>query len=164
MIWATLNDLKFKGYYLRFITDRFQKWERNLNIFLALTSSGSIAAWAIWDINPLIWAVIIALSQVLTVLKPYFPYFRYVKELNAKCLAIENLNLEVEHLWFRIQNSLIEESQALERYYEIKKEIVHVTSFDDETIFSDSKKAKNQANEKMRIFLKNQYGIDIVIN
>ena len=97
-IWATLNDIKYKGYLLGFVINKFQKWDRNVNIFLAIASSTSIAAWAVWKINPMIWGAIIALSQVLTVIKPYFPYFKYVKELNVKSVKVDLLNIEFEKM------------------------------------------------------------------
>ncbi len=163
-IWATLNNLKFKGFYLSFIVEKFQRWDRNINIFLALTSSGSIAAWAIWNQNPMIWATIIALSQVMTVIKPYFPYFKYVKELNAKCYRIENLNVEIEKLWFKITSDKISEEDAAEEYFEIKKQMVEIFNFNDDTIFGETKKIEKKANERMRIFLKNEYQITINTN
>src|SRR5258706_183583 len=104
-VWSGLCNLKFKGYVLSFLVERFQKWDRSINIFLAVASSTSIAAWAVWKVEPMIWAGIIAFSQLVTVTKPYFPYYKYVKELNSKLLRIENLNLEFEKLWNNIQRN-----------------------------------------------------------
>lgn len=162
-IWAMLCDIKFKTYILSYLVGKYQKWERNMNIFLALASSSSIAAWAIWNKMPFLWSGIIAGSQVLTVIKPFLPYFKYVKELNSKLLRIENINIEIERLWYKIQQFKIDDDEAAENYFEIKKQITEALNFGDDTIFDVDKSLKNKANERMKIFLKSNYNISITL-
>jgi len=162
-IWAELCNLRFKGYCLRFLTIKFQKWDRNVNIFLAISSSGSIAAWAIWESTTLIWGAVIAFSQVITVVKPYFPYFRYTKEINSKTIKIEVLNIEFERLWYKIENKKINEEEAAELYFTYQKEIAEILNFDDDTLFKIDSKIKQKANAKMKIYLRNNHGIHINI-
>lgn len=163
-IWAELCNLRYKGYCLKFLITKFQKWDRNINIFLAIASSGSIAAWTIWNTTPIIWGTIIAVSQVITVIKPYFPYFKYVKEINSKSLKIEVLNIEFERLWYKIQNDKIKDEEASELYFSYQKEIAEILNFNDDTLFRIDGKIKLKANAKMKIYLKNNYGIKININ
>lgn len=163
-IWATLNDMKFKGYCLGLLVDKFQRWDRNINIYLALASSGSVAAWAIWNNYPMLWGGIIAVSQVLTVVKPYFPYFKYVKELNAKSFRVDNLNIEFERLWYKIQHKKITDDEAVEIYFEHKKLIAEIFNFGDDTLFKVTSQIEAKANERMKVFLKNNYDITISIN
>lgn len=163
-IWATLIDTKFKGYCLSFLVDKFQKWDRNINIFLALASSTSIAAWAIWEVNPMIWAAIIALSQVMTVVKPYFPYFKYVKELNTKSSQVDLLNIEFERLWYKLEHRKITTDEGVEIYFDLRKQMTDVFKFSDDTIFDVKSNIEQKSNERMKVFLKNNYGILININ
>ncbi len=158
-IWSLLNNIKFKGYCLGFVVERFQKWDRNINIFLALASSGSIAGWAIWNNYPIVWGSIIASSQVLTVIKPYFPYFKFVKELNKKCYQVDNLSIETERLWYDFRNESIEENIIAERYFDLKKQLTEIFTFGDDTIFNVTKKIENKADECMKTYLKNEYDI-----
>ncbi len=162
-IWALLNDAKYKGYCLGFLIDRYQRWDRNINIFLALASSGSIAAWAIWQINPIIWGIIIASSQVLTVIKPYFPYFKYVKELNDKSSKVDVVNIDLEELWYKLQNVKISDDEAVKNYFTIKKKLTEILKFTDDTIINIDKKIERKANERMQVYLKNNYQILIDI-
>ena len=53
--------------------------EEPINIFLAVTSSGSIGGWVIWDKYSFLWAFIIAASQVINVVKQFLPYKTRVK-------------------------------------------------------------------------------------
>jgi len=163
-IWALLCNTKFKGYCLSILVDKFQRWDRNINIFLAAASSGSIAAWAIWKIYPFVWGLIIAISQIMTVLKPYFPYFKYVKQLNSKCFNVELLNIDIERLWYKIQNGKISEDEAEEIYFDIRKRVTEIENFEDDTIFNVSEKTEQKANKRMQVFLRNNYNISFTID
>jgi hypothetical protein len=162
-IWAALANIKYKGYLIDLLVNAFQRWDRNINIFLALTSSGSIAAWAIWKKYEIIWGIIIALSQIVTVIRPYFPYYKYVKELNAKSLKIENLNIEFERLLDKLQRGKLNEDQAADIYYNLQKEGNEYFNFNDDTVFLVTQKMKLKANISMKYFLKSNYNIEITI-
>jgi hypothetical protein len=162
-VWAVLCDCKFKSYILTYLVEKYQKWDRNINIFLAITSSASIGAWAVWKELPFLWGGIIALSQVLNVVKPYLPYYKLVKELNVKSIRMETLNIDIESLWYKIENKKINEDDTAEKYFEIKKQLAEILNFNDDSIFAVSSKMMAKANERMRIFLKTNYEIEITI-
>ena len=52
-------------FYLDIYAENSYKWDRRINMYGAIASSSSIAAWAIWKEWSYVWAVIIAISQVL---------------------------------------------------------------------------------------------------
>ena len=162
-IWSILCDLKFKEYCIGLLISKFQKIDRNINIFLALTSSGSIAAWVIWKEYPIFWGGIIAVSQVISAIKPYFPYNKYVNELNDRYLKVEFINIGLEQLWYKYSRKKIAEEDSNLQYVEIRKEIANALNFSSDTIFEVDKRIEEKANKKMMIFLKNNYGITIKI-
>lgn len=162
-IWNLLCDLKFKGFILGYLVDKNQKRDRNINIFLAIASSTSIAAWAIWQKYPFLWSGIIATSQILTVIKPYIPYFKYAQELNKKSLTIDNINIEIEKLWFYLQSNKISEDVAAEEYFIIKQKLTEILNFGDDTIFKVTKKMKNKANQRVKNYIKLNYGVETII-
>lgn len=163
-IWTTLCNVRFKSFCLGFLLKKYQKWDRNINVFLAVASSGSIAAWAIWKTSPMIWAIIIAISQVMTVIKPFFPYFKYVKEFNHKCSRMDLLNIEFERLWHKLQNKKINEDEAEEKYFDLRKQMTELFTFGDDTVFDVGGNIEQRANERMKTFLKSNYQLEININ
>lgn len=163
-IWSGLCNIKYKSYLSGLLIERFQKKDRRINILIAVASSGSIAAWAFWQIVPIIWGGIIAASQVAFALKPYFPFSKYVKELNKKSIQIENLTIDYEKLWYKYQYEKIDEDTAVEEYFELKKRQTELLNFSDETILSVGDKTKKEANKRMKIYLKSNFGMTININ
>ena len=82
-------QIKAWTFYLDIYAEDSYKWDRRINIYGAIASSSSIAAWTIWRSWSFIWAAIIAISQVLTAIKQYLPFGRRLKYLQP---FIEDLN------------------------------------------------------------------------
>lgn len=160
-IWATFCNMKFKGFILSLLVSRYQKMDRNLNIFLAIASSGSIAVWAIWKELPLFWSSIIAISQVVTVIKPHFPYSKMIKELNSRCYKMDLLNIELERFWRRFEIETIPTDLAMKILYDQKRSYAEILNFPDDLVFETPTKIENAANGKMRTYLKLQFGVII---
>lgn len=162
-IWATFCNMKFKGFLFGLLVSKYQKLDRSINIFLALASSGSIAAWAIWKDYPILWSSIIALSQVITTIKPYFPYSKVIKELNSRCYKIDLLNIEYERFWNKIQRGKLTEDTIEQFYYDHNKTYAEVLNFPDDLVFDASKEIETKANQRMKTYLKTYHGIEISI-
>ena len=77
--------------------------DRKITGFLAITSSTSIAGWALWKDYSILWASLIAASQVLNALRPVLPYQRRIAPLRALSYAYEDLFLQVEGKWGGIE-------------------------------------------------------------
>jgi hypothetical protein len=160
-IWATFCDVKYKAYLISILVNKYQKWDRNINIFTALASSTSVASWIIWEKYQLIWSIIIVLSQIVTVVKPYFPYFKYVRELSDRSQKIDSLSIDFEKLWHDFQVKTLNTNEASALYFNLKKSLNEILNFGDDIIFSTSKNDEQKANQKMKVYLKNNFNIEI---
>jgi hypothetical protein len=116
-LWHYLQNAKFKADYLCELSKRASTWGNIYSAFLALSSAGSVAAWAVWDQFPYVWAAIVALSQVLHVAKPYIPFLRYEKEYMELCFKYEFLFLKYEKLWFRYEKAAEDEECLEQEFY-----------------------------------------------
>ena len=160
-IWTNLCNTQFKSYLFDIRIDNLQRTDRTINLIIAITSSGSIASWAYWQTHIEIWGAIIALSQVITAIRPLFPYTRYVKELSAKKMKLDLLSLDFQKLLRDFDNNKISRDIISTKYDDLTKELTTTLNFSDETIISFNKKSINKANEKMKLFFKTNYSISI---
>jgi hypothetical protein len=163
-IWNSLVDYKFKSFLMSKAINRYQKYDRNMNICLAIASSGSIGAWAIWNLWPLLWGTIIAASEVINVIKPFFPYNKYIKILNSKNNKLDLLNIEYEKLFLDFDKGKISEDEAENSYFDLEKRAVNICNFEDDMDFKIKKEDEKRANKEMKIFLHIKYNIDIIID
>jgi phosphoribosylpyrophosphate synthetase len=160
IIWTSLVESKFKEIYIGHKIIQLKKFERNINIFLILSTSGSIASWMIWENLKLIWAIIIGISQVVSLIKPYFPYSENIKELKKFNSLYKKLNLKYEKLWNQISTGTIEEEEAMNDYFQLRDEENEFSDLSDEIIISNSDKIYNKSNSDLQHFLKNNYKTD----
>jgi hypothetical protein len=160
-IWTSLVNLKFKVFYIDLLIGKYQRLERIINVSLAIASSSSIAAWAIWDIIPWFWASLVALSNVINVAKPYFTFGKYVKELNEKYILTQDLQLELEKLLYNFDNKRVKEDYASEYYFTLKNNINKALRTSNELITPRDEKLIVISNKRMKTYLKNEYNVDI---
>jgi len=118
--WELLKELKTHVIYLQIYASRSDNWDKTINIFLAITSSSSIAAWAIWQKYQIIWAVLIALSQVITVIIPFLPHKKRLKAISELNDKIQEISLECEKNWFSVSEGLFTEKEIHELTISLK--------------------------------------------
>lgn len=161
LIWNQMQNSKFKEFYINLLLETFQKRERTINIFLVIVTSTSISAWAIWKFDYLqwLWAIIIAVSQIISLIKPYLNYSKYAKELNEKSFLLQTLNVEYEKLWLSYKFEKITNEQAFEKAFDLKNTLTKGLNFSEDIIISENKEIFSKAKEKLAHYLKNNFNL-----
>lgn len=159
LVKIELQDCRFHADCLALQVKKYRKWERILNIVLAISSSASIAGWAIWDPCAFVWGCIIAISQVITALKPIFPFSKHVHTLNTRCYKQEALFLELDSLWYGLQDGSISEKVAKIQLKHLKQRLNENMFFDDDDDddFEFSKEIKDAATKMTADTLQSKY-------
>lgn len=119
--WKELVALRTHTDYLHLYQLEAQAWDNRVNIFLAITSNTSIAAWAVWGRIPLLWATLIGLSQLVTAVKGYLPYQRRIKQLAEVNSDLERLYLFAESRWYSVSEGELDNAEINELIAEIKR-------------------------------------------
>ncbi len=155
LIWNQMQNSKFKEFYINLLLEKFQKRERLINIFLVIITSTSISAWAIWRLDYLkwLWATLVAVSQIISLIKPYLNYTKYAKELNEKYFLLQTLNVEYEKLWLSYKFEKITNEQAFEKAFDLKNTLTKGLNFSEEIIISENKEMVAKAKEKLGNYL-----------
>ena len=120
--WKELYQLRVHVNYLEIYMERSEFINRLINIFLAIASSGGIGGWVVWQKYGLIWAGIIAASQVINVIKPYFPYHTRLKTIGKVLPEFENLLTSSEMKWFEVAEGKLTEKEINNLQYKIRSE------------------------------------------
>lgn len=155
--WNLIENTKYKEFWIAEKAKEYKKKERNINIFLAVTSASSISSWVIWKEYAFIWASIIAISQLIQVIKPLFPFNSYIQELQNKEVLLGSINLELEKLWYKLQYDKITEKAMEREFFKIKEKINEALKFRDDIIFEETPSLESKATDKVQTFLKVTY-------
>jgi len=122
--WNELTQLRGVIEYLCLYELSCERIDRGIKIFLAVTSSGSIAAWAIWrDLAP-IWAVLIAGSQFINASKEHLPFERRLRAARQLTTKLEGLFVQWETKWNEIANGELSEADINSQLADLKKATV----------------------------------------
>lgn len=154
-IWNLLVDAKTNDCLAGCFVRKYQKYELWTNVGLAVVTSGSVAAWAVWEQDQLkvLWAVLIAISQVLTIIKPYFLFPKYIKVFNEKGQKWQQITVELEELWHEVDNDLVDEANAKKRYFSLRKKTLLLNNMPDDIIFFRFKSLQQEAEVNCETYL-----------
>lgn len=119
--WELIKQTKFEIYYLDEYVRATHTPEISINIFTAVASSASIAGWAIWNEYGLVWSIVIAVSQVVNVVKPFLPYAKRFKLLQDMRDELALLCLDIEYHWYGISQGDFTERQIHDKLFELRK-------------------------------------------
>jgi hypothetical protein len=98
------------------------KTDRTLRIIIAALSSGSIASWAIWDNLAWLWSIIIATTQMLSIVNDYLPYKKRIKELFELKTKLIPIYDHMEHEWYNVSSGILSEKEINDMLSDIKAE------------------------------------------
>lgn len=118
--WRNLVDLKFSEFYIAAQLRSSEAWVIRIDVFLALTSTGSVASWAIWKQHDILWATIIAASQVVVVVKRLMPFQKRIAPLRAAGFAAEEIFLKAEKAWHEVSEGHLTEGEINDLLFDLK--------------------------------------------
>jgi hypothetical protein len=109
--WKEFYRLKVQVTFLELLMARNERIDRTIKIVLAIASSASIGAWAVFKTYAFVWALIIALSQVLTAIRPFLPFKDRLRTISGLMLEFDDLLLHVESRWLEISQGELTEGE-----------------------------------------------------
>lgn len=111
-VWYAMLTADLNYRYWGHLGRRYSGWDRTARIFLALTSSTTVASWSFLIQYDVIWKILSAISAAIAVSLPVFNWqalAETIVDLRAGWLQILK---EYENLWTRIE----EDSLSREEY------------------------------------------------
>jgi hypothetical protein len=158
--WAMVTQIRARIIYLRFYRDDAAKKDRWLNIGLTVVSSTSLAAWAVSQSVPWLWALLIALTHVIQSTKRFLPFERRAKEIASLQTVLSRIALDAERDWYRVAegrltNEEINELLADLRQREQEAEEEHLTA-----TLPDRDDLRRKAARRAEIYFQRHYTLD----
>lgn len=156
--WRYMVQIKAWVFYLDLYAEDSYKCDKIINIFGAIASSTSIAAWAIWQQFSFVWSIIIAISQVLAAIKGFLPYSKKLKILVPFVEDLKFLYNKIEYNWFKVASGELTEEEINELLYAFKNEFTNIENknLEEETLLENAALMK-EADEKTDLYFRNNF-------
>lgn len=155
--WREFDQLKVHINYLERYLEKTVKIDRLINMFLAISSSGSIAGWVIWENFSFLWGSIIAISQAFNAIKIYLPYSKRLKSLQAITNDLESLFLSMEDSWFYVSEGKLTEEDIHKLHMQYKGKINQTIHKHLSIPLPNKKDMMNEAKESAKLYFNNFY-------
>lgn len=104
IVWKSMLDADMNFRYWKYLTQRYVKRDRNIKIFLALTSSGAVAGWSIWNDIKCMWQILSGLSAVIAIVSPIMSYQKLIEVTSDLSGKWWELMRYYETFWCRAEN------------------------------------------------------------
>jgi hypothetical protein len=119
--WKEMYQLKAHIGFIELKLEESEERDRFLKIILAIASSASIGAWALWQNLSWVWASIIAISQVISAISPFLPYKARIKAYSSLLHELEELMVQSEFKWFEVSQGELTAGEINKARFEIRK-------------------------------------------
>jgi hypothetical protein len=104
LIWKSMLDADMNVRYWQYLTQRYVIHDRNIKIFLAVTSSGTVAGWSIWNQIPYLWQILSGISALVAIISPILNYQRLIESTSDLSGKWWELMRHYEFIWLRVKN------------------------------------------------------------
>lgn len=155
--WKEIFQLKTHVNYIERLLERSENRDRAIMIFLAITSSSSIGAWAIWNQLSWLWASIIAASQVIAAIKPFLPYKSRIKAYSSLVGELEELMIQAEFKWHAISEGKLTASEINKARFDLRSKKQKSLKKHIQTTIPPNSKLHAEAESSAREYLNNFY-------
>lgn len=156
--WKYMVQIKAWIFYLDIYSESSYRWDRRINVFTAIVSSTSIAAWAIWQQYSYIWSFIIAVSQIVTAIKSFFPFNKRLKIIVPFMEDLKYLYNKLEYNWYKVASGDLTEEEINELLFEFKNDFTSLENKnlkEENLLERDDFKAK--ADKKADLYFENNF-------
>jgi hypothetical protein len=121
-VWSAMLTAEYNARYWDYLYKRYYRRQKRAEIFLAATSSASVAAWGIWSSITILWKLLSGLSTLVAVTLPILNMKKQITDLGDLQSRWQQIHAEYELLWFDIEHtSAIGKSQVIADFKELKR-------------------------------------------
>lgn len=102
LVWQWMLTSQMNACYWNRLARRYYLREKYAKIFLAVTSSGSVAGWSFWASHDSVWKVLSALSALVAIALPILDFSGEVSAMTKLATKCAQLRVGYEKLWAQI--------------------------------------------------------------
>lgn len=105
-VWESMLDADMSTRYWGKLARRYKQRETWAKVFLAGTSSGTVAGWAFWTSFPLAWKVLSSLSALIAISLPILNYPHKIEAAVDLHAEWKRLLYQYETLWSKTRDNV----------------------------------------------------------
>lgn len=118
-LWRAMLDADMNVRYWKYLCQDYLQRERMIKIFLAITTSGTVASWTVWSDLPILWKALSAISAVVSIISPFLNYQATIEALSTLSGKWWEAKRDYEGYWTRLESG--ESTNELQKEFDLIK-------------------------------------------
>lgn len=106
-VWSAMLTADYNAQYWEALYKRYYQRQKWAEIFLAIASSSSVAAWGIWRDVALVWQLLSGISTLIAVTLPILNMKKLIADLADLQSQWVQIHAEYHLLWFDIEHTTV---------------------------------------------------------
>lgn len=160
--FALLQKIYHAQKYYQHYGERSGRIDAFITAVSILTASGAVAGWWIWEHAPSFWAILIAASQVLSLVQFLLPYSKRKIAANYITADLSQLFIDLNHGWRLLELGHLTEDQTLERIAAAETRLNEIEQkYSCSGDFPDNTPLRRKADRDLEAFLKYEYSTEV---
>jgi hypothetical protein len=157
--WQYFVETYGHSRYLHKYYEKCERIDRAISIFMAIATNGSVAGWLIWKHVAWVWAVVIAVSQLINAVKGLLPYSKRKELLRDASQSYAQLVTGIEGDWHSVKSGSLSEAKISKRIlkFKTKQDGIENKIF-QKGILPEEKRLLSEAKEDTKNHFKRHYG------
>lgn len=99
LLWRAMLDSDFNERYWRAITQKYTAYDFRIKIFLAITASGTVAGWSIWQDYQFVWKLLSACAALISIASPFLAFGKKMEVAASHAGTWADLRVRYADLW-----------------------------------------------------------------
>lgn len=108
-VWEGMLTADFNCRYWGYLCQRYSAYDRNSKIFLAITSSSTVASWSLWAHIDWLWKGLSMVSALIAIAVPYINWEHSIEKILEIRAGWIDTQYEYEKIWRRVQSGSVDE-------------------------------------------------------
>ncbi len=146
-VWESMLTAELNYRYWSELASRYVRRDRNVKVFLAVTTSSTVASWTLWRGVPELWQVLSGVSALLAVVLPLLSWQEKIKRLTSLRVEWFRTMKEYEALYLHIETGSTGGEEARRRYIAISSGETELV--EDATGLPEREELKRRCQEKV---------------
>lgn len=99
ILWESMLNSDFNEKYWRAVTEKYATLDFRIKIFLAITTSGTVAGWGIWQDYPIILKVLSSSAALTSIIAPFLNLSKKMEAAASHAGTWADLRVRYKSLW-----------------------------------------------------------------
>lgn len=99
ILWESMLNADFNERYWRAVTDKYTTLDFRIKVFLAITTSGTVASWGLWQEYPIVLKLLSACAALTSIVTPFLNLSKKMEAAATHAGTWADLRVRYKGLW-----------------------------------------------------------------